>query len=80
MKNKTIIKALAFTIWFVMGIILVDCLFAGLSEADTVLNVLSLIMLVLFVCISIKTKCFLRITELKLSKNNKNSNQNEQNN
>lgn len=75
MKNKTIIKIMVFTVWMIMGVIIIDSLFQGLSEADTTLNIISLLMIVLFVCISVKTRCFLKLK--KSSKNNKNSKYNE---
>lgn len=51
-------------LWLEMAIILLDSLFQGLTKADTLCNIISLLMLVLFVCFSIKTKCFLKITEI----------------
>lgn len=66
---------MVFTVWMIMGVIIIDSLFQGLSEADTTLNIISLLMIVLFVCISVKTGCFLKLK--KSSKNNKNSKYNE---
>lgn len=57
-------KAIILTLWFITVIILLSVCLDMISAANTVENCVGLLLLVVSVSISIKTKCFIKIISL----------------
>ena len=57
-------KALILTVWFIAATILLSLCLDMISAANTVENCVGLLLLVVSVSISIKTKCFIKIISL----------------
>lgn len=57
-------KVLAILIWIIMAITLSDISYALINKASSIANVTGIVILVLTVCISIKTKCFISIKSI----------------
>ena len=65
---KKYLKILGFIIWVICTVIIIDSLFALLSAANTVANIVAVIGIVIYGILSERTKCFTNWKIKKLGK------------
>lgn len=62
MKTEKIIK---FSIWLILTIVIIEVILTMINTSCTIVNLLSILLIIAYLTISIKTKC---LTNLKLKK------------
>lgn len=65
METEKIIK---FSIWLILTIVIIEVILTMINTSCTIVNLLSILLIIVYLTISIKTKC---LTNLKLKKNEK---------
>lgn len=62
METEKIIK---FSIWLILTIVIIEVILTMINTSCTIVNLLSILLIITYLTISIKTKC---LTNLKLKK------------
>lgn len=65
METEKIIK---FSIWLILTIVIIEVILTMINTSCTIVNLLSILLIIAYLTISIKTKC---LTNLKLKKDEK---------
>ena len=66
MSNKVIL----FTIWLVVTMVVATFICKFVSEADTLLNIVGVMLILVWIKVSVVTKCFTHINSKKDEKSN----------
>lgn len=69
LNNKEIAKV---SFWLVSSLLIIELILVMVNSSSTVLNILGLLLMIAFITISLKTKCFMNFN-LRKNKKNKNN-------
>lgn len=65
-KDKELVKL---SIWVILLLLIIEIVFSMINVSCTLLNIMGIILFIVFIIISIKTKCLMNF-KLKKNKNN----------
>lgn len=70
LNNKEIAKV---SFWLVSFLLIFELILVMVNTSSTILNILGLLLMIAFITISFKTKCFINLNLRKKTKKNKNN-------